>query len=195
MRLTVTCTSNRQHTIYRVDDVELPILGTEPLVVEFANTLHGDEDFLGTADLAGLWFAAAGTRPARDTAAARALRDGVHALFTAAVTATAPPDVAIAQVNAAAAQAPTYQHLVRQPDGVLVADSRGTATDDAALLGGLATACIELLTDGQARLLRRCETPDCCLFFVQHHPRRRYCHESCAHRDRQARYYRRRRPG
>jgi hypothetical protein len=27
---------------------------------------------------------------------------------------------------------------------------------------------------------------------VQHHPRRRYCHESCAHRDRQARYYRRR---
>ncbi|MFF5229693.1 CGNR zinc finger domain-containing protein [Dactylosporangium sp. NPDC000521] len=40
----------------------------------------------------------------------------------------------------------------------------------------------------------RCESPACCLFFVQHHPRRRYCHESCAHRDRQARYYRRRSP-
>jgi predicted RNA-binding Zn ribbon-like protein len=72
-----------------------------------------------------------------------------------------------------------------------VAGSATTATGDTALLGDLATACIELLTDDRARLLRRCEGPDCCLFFVQHHPRRRYCHESCAHRDRQARYYRR----
>ncbi|MEV4139390.1 ABATE domain-containing protein [Dactylosporangium sp. NPDC049742] len=175
-------------------DVELPILGTEPLVVEFANTLHGGEDFLGTAELSRLWFTTAGARPPRDAAAARALRDSVHALFTAAVTGTAPPAAAIAHVNTAAAQAPTYPHLVRRPTGELVADSRGAATGDAALLGSLAAACAGLLTDGPARLLRRCETPDCCLFFVQHHPRRRYCHESCAHRDRQARYYRRRTP-
>ncbi|MGI5184083.1 ABATE domain-containing protein [Dactylosporangium sp. CA-152071] len=175
-------------------DEELPILGTEPLVVEFVNTLHGGEDFLGTAELSRLWFTTAGARPARDTAAARELRDSIHALFTAAVTGTAPPAAAIAHVNAAAAQAPTYPHLTRQPTGELVADDRGAATGDAALLGALAAACAGLLTDGRARLLRRCETPDCCLFFVQHHPRRRYCHESCAHRDRQARYYRRRAP-
>ena len=173
-----------------MDDLELPILGTEPLVVEFANTLHGGEDFL---DAAGIWFAAAGAPPIRDTTAARSLRDAIHALFTAAVTGTAPPAAAVEHVNAAAALAPTYTRLVAQPTGLLAAERRGTVTGDAALLGDLATACAELLTDGRARLLRRCETPDCCLFFVQHHARRRYCDESCAHRDRQARYSRRRR--
>jgi predicted RNA-binding Zn ribbon-like protein len=175
-----------------VDDVELPVLGTEPPVVEFANTLYGDEDFLGTAELAVLWFTTVRAQPARDMAAVRALRDCIHTLFTATVTAAALPATAIAHVNTAAAKAPTSPQLVRQPDGALAARSRGAATGDAALLGGLATACIELLTGNRARLLRRCESPDCCLFFVQHHPRRRYCHESCAHRDRQARYYRRR---
>ena len=175
--------------------MELPILGTEPLVVEFANTLYDDSDFLGTAELAVLWFTTLGVRPARDTAAARALRDSIRALFTATVTAAAPPATAIVHVNATAARAPTSPQLTRQPTGALTAGSRGTATGDAALLGSLATACIELLTDDRARLLRRCEGPDCCLFFVQHHPRRRYCHESCAHRDRQARYYRRRTAG
>lgn len=175
-----------------MDDVELPILGTEPLIVELANTLYGAEDFLGTAELAALWFTTVGARPPRDPAAARALRDSVHALFMATVTATAPPSAAIAHVNAVAAAAATSPQLVRQPTGTFVAGRRATATGDASLLGDLATACIELLTDGRSRLLRRCEGPDCCLFFVQHHPRRRYCHESCAHRDRQARYYRRR---
>jgi predicted RNA-binding Zn ribbon-like protein len=179
-----------------VDDVELPLLGTEPLVVEFANTLYGDEDFLGTTEVATLWFTTAGAHPARDTAAARALRDSIHALFVAAVTGATPSATAIMHVNTVAAEAPTSPRMVWQPTGRLVADGRrGTATGDAALLGSLATACIELLTGGQTRLLRRCEGPGCCLFFVQHHPRRRYCHESCAHRDRQARYYRRRAAG
>ena len=139
-----------------MDDVELPVLGTEPLVVEFANTLYGDEDFLGTAELAMLWFTAVGAQPARDTAAARVLRDSIHTLFTAAVTAAAPPATAIGHVNAAAAQAPTSPQLVRQPTGALAADSRGAATGDAALLGGLATACIELLTDeGIGTMIKR----------------------------------------
>ncbi|GAA1026096.1 hypothetical protein GCM10009557_02540 [Virgisporangium ochraceum] len=166
-------------------DEELPILGTEPLVVEYANTLHGG-DHLGAP-----WCAAAGVAPFRDIVAARSLRDGIHALFTAAATGAAPPYAAIALVNAVAAAAPTYPQLVPQPTGGLAADRRDTTTGDRALLGSLATACVELLTDGRARLLRRCLTPDCHLFFLQHHPRRRYCHDSCAHRDRQARYYHR----
>jgi predicted RNA-binding Zn ribbon-like protein len=172
-----------------VPDDDLPILGSEPLVVEFANTLYGDDDFL-----ADPWFAAVGARPPRDSAAARTLRDNVHALFTATVTGTSPPAAAITEINTAAARAPTYPQLSRQPGGAFGAERRGDATGDAALLGDLATACIELLTGDRAELLRRCRSPDCCLFFVQHHPRRRYCHESCAHRDRQARYYRRRTP-
>lgn len=176
-----------------MDDVELPFLGTEPLVVEFANTRYGDQDFL---DHAALWFTTAGLRLPRDLAATRALRDSVHALFTAAVDATKPPARAIAHVNAVVA--PTTLHLTRHPDGTLTASTRPTTTGDAALLGDLATACITLLTDprpdARPALLRRCDAPDCCLFFVQHHPRRRYCHESCAHRDRQSRYYRRTHP-
>lgn len=175
-----------------MDDVELPVLGTEPRVVEFANTLYGDEDFLRTAERATLWFATVCAQPAPDAAAARTLRDSIHALFTATVTAAPPPANAVVRVNAAAAEAPTSVQLVRQPTGTLAADTRCTATGAAALLGGLATACIELVTDHRARLLRTCANPACCLFFVQHHRRRRYCHESCAHRDRQARYYRRR---
>jgi predicted RNA-binding Zn ribbon-like protein len=174
-----------------MDDVELPILGTEPLVVEFANTRYGEQDFLGSAELARLWFTTAGAEPVSDPAAARALRDSIHSLFTATVTAAAPPAAAIAHVNAAAAQAPSSPQLVQNATGALVAGRRVRASGDAAVLGALASAGIELLTDDRARLLRRCEGPDCCLFFVQHHPRRRYCHESCAHRDRQARYYRR----
>lgn len=175
-----------------MENRELPILGTEPLVVEFANTRYGELDFLGPAELAALWFTTVGLPPAHDPAASRALRDSIHALFTATVRAAAPPATAIARVNAAAARAPTSPQFVRHPTGALGVGRRGTATGDAALLGDLATACIELLTDDRARLLRRCAGPECCLFFVQHHPRRRYCHESCAHRDRQARYYRRR---
>ena len=177
-----------------MDDVELPLLGTEPLVVEFANTLYGGQDFLGTTELATRWFTAAGAHPAHDTAAAKALRNSIHSLFAATVTGATPPAAAIMHVNAVAAQAPTSPRMVWHSTGALVADSRrgAAATADAALLGSLATDCIELLTGGRTRLLRRCEAPDCCLFFVQHHPRRRYCHESCAHRDRQARYYRRR---
>src|SRR5689334_13879915 len=103
-----------------MDEDDLPILGTEPLVVEFANTLHGGEDFLGTAEAAALWFRAAGAGPVRDTAAARTLRDGIHALFTAAVTGGPAPAAAIGQVNDAAALAPTYPRLLRQPGDVLV---------------------------------------------------------------------------
>ncbi|GAB7040182.1 MULTISPECIES: CGNR zinc finger domain-containing protein [Catenuloplanes] len=176
-----------------MDDVELPLLGTEPLVVEFANTRYGDRDLLGTAELAGLWFTAAGAPPARDTAAARALRDSVHTLFTATVTGATPSATAITHVNEVAAGAPTSPRLVRLSTGALGAGGRrGGATGDAALLGGLATACVELLTGDQAGSLCRCAGPDCGLFFVRHHPRRRYCHESCGHRDRQQRYYRRR---
>lgn len=169
---------------FRVDDPDLPILGTEPLVVEFANSLYDGDDLLSRR-----WFTAAGSRPARDLTAARALRDSIRALFMAAVDTADRPAAAITHVNAAAALAPTYPHLTTGPQ----ADRRTAATGDASLLGGLATACIDLLTDGRAQLLRRCATPDCCLLFVQHHRRRRYCHESCAHRDRQSRYQRRRR--
>jgi predicted RNA-binding Zn ribbon-like protein len=174
-----------------MSDPEFPVLGTEPVAVELANTLYGDTDYLRTADWIDAWFAlvcpqeeaSAMGRAADDV---RALRDGVHSLLTAAAEGRTPDARAVERVNAFAAAAPTYLRL----DWPLSrwVDTVGGST---AVLGRVATCCIELLTGPQAGSVRRCQSPDCSMIFVKSHPRRQWCHPSCAHRDRQARYYRR----
>jgi predicted RNA-binding Zn ribbon-like protein len=57
------------------------------------------------------------------------------------------------------------------------------------LVARLAAGAITFLAGTELELVRRCGHPDCQMFFVQQHHRRRFCHESCAHRARQARYY------
>ncbi|MGW5053844.1 ABATE domain-containing protein [Actinokineospora sp. NPDC004072] len=163
--------------------MELPILGTEPVPVEFANTLH-DGDHLGTPELANRWFAAMALPPA-EPAPARALRDAVRTLLTSAPS--APLDAAaVAVVNACAAPGVLRLGVDRSARWV------GTASGSAAVLGGIAAGAIELLA-GRARVLP-CPAPGCGLLFLQRHARRRFCHPACGHRDRQARYYRRRNP-
>ncbi|WP_331769209.1 ABATE domain-containing protein (plasmid) [Embleya sp. NBC_00888] len=186
---------------------EFPILGTEPLPVELANTLYGtgDEriDFLRTSDRVGRWFALVSARggPAvsvtamkREAHRTRLVRDSVRDLLSAAIDRSRPDEAAIDRLNAFARAAPGYPQLDWPSDGRPIAVAHDTATGAAAVLGGIATSCISLLTHpGTADALRRCETPDCTLLFVKSHPRRRWCHASCAHRERQARYYRRHR--
>ena len=168
--------------------MEFPILGTEPLAVELANTLYGEgEDFLRTRELVGEWFALVGL-PAVDALRARALRNGVHRLFTAAVDGTTPDRADVEVVNGFTT--PTRLELRWSADGP-VARHRDPTTGGTAVLGWIAACAIELLAGPDA--LRRCTAPGCSMFFVRDHPRRRWCNPSCGHRDRQARYYRRRR--
>ncbi|MER6000452.1 ABATE domain-containing protein [Nonomuraea angiospora] len=180
--------------------VEFPILGTEPLAVELANTLYGAGeariDFLPDARRVGEWFAQVSERhgvavPMGPHAArVRMLRDCVHALLSAAVEGRVPDAAQVRRVNDFTAAAPTYLWL-DWSGGAPASRWADTVTGPAAVLGSIATCCVELLTGPQADRVRRCQGPGCSLFFVHNHPRRRWCHPSCGHRDRQARYYRR----
>ncbi|MGX7823541.1 CGNR zinc finger domain-containing protein [Actinokineospora sp. 24-640] len=176
--------------------VEFPILGTEPLPVEFANTLYGSgdtlTDFLRTPEWTSLWFAEATPDPPPvSDARARALRDCVHRLLTAKADAHPLNPATVATLNTFAAAAPTTLALHQDGAGDWSPTWTDTVTGEPALLGRIATCAIELLTGADATNLRRCPAPDCGLLFVKNHSRRRFCHPSCGHRDRQARYYRR----
>ncbi|MGW6499060.1 CGNR zinc finger domain-containing protein [Nonomuraea angiospora] len=179
---------------------EFPILGTEPLAVELANTLYGAGesriDFLPDARRVGEWFAQVSGRHGvavamgPHAARVRRLRDCVHALLSAAVEGRVPDAALVRRVNDFTAAAPTYLRL-DWSGGAPASRWADTVTGPAAVLGSIATCCVELLTGPQADRVRRCQGPGCSLFFVQNHSRRRWCHPSCGHRDRQARYYRR----
>ncbi|XVQ14040.1 CGNR zinc finger domain-containing protein [Spirillospora sp. CA-255316] len=185
---------------------DFPILGTEPLPVELANTLYGEGggrvDFLGEAAWIDLWFASAwnahglATAPpagmGRGAGRVRALRDGVHDLLSAAADGRTPGQAAVARVNDFARAAPTYPRLDWPAGGAPAVRWLDGTGGDTAVLGRIAACCIELLTGGRAGNLRRCGGPGCSMLFVKNHSRRRWCHPSCGHRDRQARYYRRR---
>jgi predicted RNA-binding Zn ribbon-like protein len=187
-----------------VDAPEFPFLGTEPIAVEFANTAYGVDaravDFLGTAHLIEQWFALVGAVPGiaarpstigRSGPRIRALRDAVRAALSAGADGGVPDAAAIDMVNATAAAAPTSVRLDWVSGNPPAAHRMDTTDGVTAVLGRIATCCIEVVADPHGRILRRCEGPDCTLLFLRHHRRRRFCHPSCAHRDRQARYYRR----
>jgi predicted RNA-binding Zn ribbon-like protein len=176
--------------------VEFPILGTEPLPVELANTLHLDggeiTDFLATTDLVTAWFAAADGSPVAGSAAvpARELRDCVRAVLTAAADGLVPDPGAVEALNRHAAGAARYPQLSWGADGAGL-DWVDAGAGVTARLGRIAAATIELLARDPD--VRRCPAPGCSMLFVRTHARRRFCHGSCGHRDRQARYYRRQR--
>jgi predicted RNA-binding Zn ribbon-like protein len=63
-------------------------------------------------------------------------------------------------------------------------------TADAVIVAAVASRCILFLGGEDAGRVRRCARPACPMLFVQHHRARRFCHDTCAHSVRQARYYR-----
>jgi predicted RNA-binding Zn ribbon-like protein len=190
-------------TVSLVSSPEFPILGTEPLAVELANTLYGsgDEqiDFLRTVQWIEEWFTLVSlqdgvTAPAamgRDAERVRMLRDCVHSLLSAVIDGRTPDEVSVERVNGFAAAAPTHLRLDWAGDAAPGSRWLDTTTGSTAVLGRIATCCIELLAGPGAGNVRRCQGPGCSLIFIKSHPRRRWCHPSCGHRDRQARYYRR----
>ncbi|GAB2632039.1 ABATE domain-containing protein [Kribbella swartbergensis] len=179
--------------------MEFPLLGTEPLVVEFANTWYDDGavDFLATPELVRDWFRAyaelhgvAVTRvPARDAARVREVRDHVHRLLAAIADGDHPGAETIAAVNDCAALAYSSVRLNWPAGGKPSAGTDSATSGTTRLLAELATEAIELAA-GEAGI-SRCEGPGCRMLFVRTHGRRRFCHASCSQRARQARYYRR----
>lgn len=184
---------------------DMPILG-EPFPVEFANTRYPLPegpfdylDYLGDRADVGTWFAASPTAgafacPRRPTDSwhrqLTALRDATRSILDALVAGTRPPQAdldAVARTAAAATRRRTIEWAGR-PLASVTYD--GAAGDRA--LAAMADAVIDFVTGDQAELIRTCESEDCWMLFVRHHHRRRWCHDGCSHRNRQARYYRRR---
>jgi predicted RNA-binding Zn ribbon-like protein len=184
----------------------LPIFG-ERFPVEFANSryLHGSEviDFLGTDDLIRLWFerapeAADRRLPSRITRAfetdLRDLRDATHHLLHALARPNSSDGVAgnastIATLNRHAASAPSHLRLSWEPGTSPEARTKCSGGQLDVLLAEIASTCIEFIGGPEAKLVRCCSGNGCSLLFVQNHHKRRFCHESCSHRTRQARYY------
>jgi predicted RNA-binding Zn ribbon-like protein len=184
------------------DDHEFPILG-EPLTVELANTLYthasGIIDFLASTELTTAWFARAPgaailSPPARittrDAHAIRQVRDAVHRVLDAVVSRRGEVDAQdVAILNERARAAACHWRLDWPDAGGPSATTAYTGPRADVFLAQLAGEVIAFLGGPQLAQVRRCAHPDCEMFFVQHHHKRRFCHETCAHRARQARYY------
>jgi predicted RNA-binding Zn ribbon-like protein len=184
-------------------EANLPVLG-EPVPIELANTRYHDDgetiEFLASPALVSAWFDASPTangiaRPTRwtDDGWHRLieLRDTIEELLRALIDGRSPDRAAVERLNAVAALTTRRVELSWDPNGDLQRIDRSDATDrtDAAL-ATLAVDAIELIAGPDASLIRVCANDDCEMMFVKHHHRRRWCHNSCGHRHRQATYYR-----
>ncbi|WP_197717306.1 ABATE domain-containing protein [Glycomyces terrestris] len=128
----------------------------------------------------------------------RALRDALRRLAAFATGDTRPAaasaieevEVAVAEVNRAAALAPAWPVLELRGDG-LAARAAGAGGPADRLLASFAAQGIALLTGPAA--LRACYGPNCVLYFTKDHPRREWCSAGCGNRARAARHYARHR--
>ncbi|MFF4694023.1 CGNR zinc finger domain-containing protein [Streptomyces sp. NPDC001307] len=75
----------------------------------------------------------------------------------------------------------------------LIARYESDATGMRRLLAEFAWDAIDLFGTERKKLLRSCPAPDCPLFFIKDHSRRKWCRPSCANRVRAARAYRKQR--
>ena len=183
----------------------LPLLG-EAFAVELANSDHRsgheERDFLAAPEGVAAWFAHAPAAadlvvPAplapEVAAAVRGIRDATRLLLTA--TAADSADSAAARADAAE----LLHQEARRAAGHLALEIGGAPAWRLHHEGGVddvfraAVACRAILFLGgdDARRVRRCARPTCPMLFVAQHKARRFCHDTCAHSVRQARYYRR----
>jgi predicted RNA-binding Zn ribbon-like protein len=125
-----------------------------------------------------------------ELARARALRDALRALLTAATGAVALDPDAAATLNETIRAAPSWQELSVRPHPEAV--TRTAAPGVAAALAAIAQHAVAMLTGPDAETLRACTGPGCMLFYRKDHPRRAWCSPRCSNRARAARHYARR---
>jgi predicted RNA-binding Zn ribbon-like protein len=184
------------------------VLPDEPVPVRLMNTIWADRfgvhDALTTPGNLRAWLTA--VHPDEDEQVPdggdverfRALRDALRrlaALLTddtraTAASATAGIDQAVADVNHAVTQAPTWPQLAYR-HGELHVATAARATAPRRALSSVAHQAINLLTGEDRINLRACYAPGCVLYFVKNHPRREWCSTACGNRARAARHYRR----
>lgn len=183
-----------------------PLLG-ELLPIELANTRYAVrgqlKDGLATTDHLAAWLRDSRGRfrtglsdadvlgaTATDLGVARQLRDAVHDLLTAVVSASDPPERAIATVNRVARAVPRWPQLQWGEVPKVESGTRGQPLP--AALAEIADVAVDLFAGAHRNLIRACRAPGCVLFFLKDHPRRTWCSEGCGNRARVARYHARR---
>jgi predicted RNA-binding Zn ribbon-like protein len=191
-----------------VDVGLLPILG-EPLAVELANTLYlrpgYETDFFASSNVIVEWFdrVAVGSpsplpRLLTESRAGdlRAVRNAMHAVLSSVTEARSSathgvvPTGAISRLNELAGRASCRYRLSWNPGAEPTAAAVPMGRGFEVACSYLAIECAAFIAGPDLHNVRRCDGPDCPMFFVQEHRKRRFCHEGCAHRARQARYYR-----
>ena len=182
---------------------EFPILD-EPFPIEFANTDYrypqGSIDFLREPRDLQTWFEAmpsAGgiVRPGTGSRswhlAILELRDATRACLVALASDRRPAAAELRVIVAGAALGTRTRSIVWTDRPRLAIDYAGRLGDRS--LAMIGNSVIDFLAGEQAMSVRTCAAADCSMLFVRHHHRRRWCHDGCSHRNRQARYYQRRR--
>lgn len=169
--------------------------GAEPLAIEFANTRRAHRgapvELLPDDPALTDWIRAALARDLTgrlrpgDHERFLGLRSAVRAVAAAISNGQQEPEDEVAQLNAAAAAAPSWHELV---DGRRI-ERTGAAEVDVAL-AALAGSAIEVFGGEQRDQVRACgRWPLCVRFFVKNHPRRGYCSPQCANRARAMRHH------
>ena len=149
--------------------------GAGRLCLDFIRTLRyrgqpRAEEELASPESLARWVAQFGRYPGSSlrpapaqVSAARALREAVHQVITAARAASAAPAAARRTVNEAAAQPVPVPRL--HPSGQVSYEA-----DDpvAAVLALVARDCLELLGSPDLARIHACADPDCRVLFVDH---------------------------
>lgn len=179
------------------------VLPGEPRPVQLMNTIWADRgvvhDALATPGEFRAWLRVVCPHDlvrGADLERFRGLRDALRRLAAvltdddrpAAASASTVARRAVADVNAAAALAPTWPKLVLR-GGTVDQTVAASGPPGDRLLTAIAREAIELFAgDGRAEL-RACRAPGCVLYFVHDHPRREWCSSACGNRARVARHY------
>lgn len=174
----------------------------EGLALDFVNTapvIGGvRHDFLADARGLSAWLELAGVAEAEaafDAAALSALhrlRAAASACLEAAMAGAEFPDTALAEINAAAAEAPRRSEVVRGPAGRLRKEIRRLGSPAERVTAEIAEAILDLLVDPALARLKACAAPDCVVLFVPQSAKRVWCSpQRCGNRMRVSRYYHR----
>ncbi|MGW9029872.1 CGNR zinc finger domain-containing protein [Streptomyces sp. NPDC055722] len=120
------------------------------------------------------------------------LRDAIRMVARALIVGGGEIGDAVDRINDFARGNHANPRLVMEQTG-LISRSESDATGMRRLLADFAWDAIDLFGTERKKLLRSCPAPDCPLFFIKDHSRRKWCQPSCANRVRAARAYRKQR--
>ncbi|MHA6804690.1 CGNR zinc finger domain-containing protein [Salinifilum ghardaiensis] len=182
-----------------------PLVG-EPLALDLVNTRPVTGDLLTTLDELRAWLRLQGDRfpevrevlaqlAEEDVAEVRAIREHAADALARVRRGERPAEADLAALNHAQGAAPLLSELSWN-GSTTTATRRRIGAPGTRLVGWLAEAAADLLSDPAVTTIRECAADDCVLLFLPAHSRRRWCSAArCGNRARVARHYQRHKTG